>query len=69
MTYDECVHAALFDFQSWSIAFAGLAIVVFLRKVFSLRRVAAEIFLIALLGSAPWAYGFYEMNCVELYEG
>jgi hypothetical protein len=68
MTYEECLRETFFNHQSWLIVAVGLAFALVLRK-FSMPRIAAGVAVVAILCGASLSYVFYDVACVELYEG
>ena len=68
MTYEECLRTSFFDYQSWSIALIGLGIA-FGLIIVGRRYVATAVALLCVIIALLWAVGYYEMNCIELYQG
>ncbi len=65
MSYEECLRATISDPQSWSVLVIGLVLTVILKRFG--RHYSGLAMLVATAGfSFIWAYGFYELNCVEL---
>lgn len=67
MTYEDCLLSTFLDIQSWGIALAGLMVAAILKK-FKRTISAALVSMIGLISAIAWAYIYYELNCVELYE-
>ncbi len=68
MTYAECLRLTFLDLQSWLILLVGLACALVLKKL-AMPRAAMLAAVVAMVFAVSWAYFFYQLSCVELYEG
>lgn len=67
LEYRECLRSTFLDAESWAIVLVGLGLAFVIWKI-GWRRSSVVLAIASTVVGTGWAYGYYEMNCVEIYQ-
>ena len=67
LEYRECLWSTFLNPDSWAVVLVGLGLAFMIWKV-GWRRSSVGLAVASMVVGTVWAYGYYEMSCIEIYQ-